>query len=90
MVHHGIDRVLELQNFTFDIDGNFFGQVAVGDRGSHFGYVADLGSQITRHRVDRVGQVFPGSGQSFNLGLAAELAFGADLARHSGDFRSER
>src|SRR5262249_49744585 len=30
-----------------------------------------------------------GAGDALDLGLAAELAFGADLTRHAGDFRRE-
>ena len=41
--------------------------------------------------VHVVGQIRPGAGDAFDLRLAAELAFGADLARHAGHFarRSE-
>ena len=41
-------------------------------------------------RIDTVGQVFPGSGNPLDLGLAAQLAVGADLARDAGHFRGER
>ena len=34
-----------------------------------------------------VGEVLPGAGDALHLGLAAELAFGADLAGHAGHFR---
>ena len=40
--------------------------------------------------VDGVGQVLPGAGHALDVGLAAELAFGADLAGHAGDFGGER
>ena len=53
--------------------------LAIG--GGHVGDVADLAGQVRRHRVDVVGQVLPGAGDARHLGLAAELAFGADLAR---------
>src|SRR5204862_528181 len=54
------------------------------------GDVADLGGEVAGHRVDRVGQVLPGAGHSAHVGLAAELAFGADLARDARDFGGER
>src|SRR5690606_12852178 len=41
------------------------------------------------HRVHVVGEVRPGAGDAGHLGLAAELALGADLARHAGDLRGE-
>ena len=43
--------------------------------------------QVLRHEVDVVGEVLPGAGDARHLRLAAELAFGADLAgdaRHLG------
>ena len=42
------------------------------------------------HQVDVVGQVLPRAGDAAHLRLAAELALGADLARHAGHFRGER
>ena len=41
-------------------------------------------------KLTLVGEVLPGAGHAFDLGLAAELAFGADLAGHAGHFRGER
>ena len=40
-------------------------------------------------RVDAVGQVLPGAGHALHLGLAAQLAFGADFAGHAGHFGGE-
>ena len=37
-----------------------------------------------------VGQVLPGAGDALHVGLAAELAFGADFAGHAGHFGGER
>ena len=39
--------------------------------------------QVAGHRVHAVGQVLPGAGDARHRGLAAELAVGADLARHA-------
>ena len=41
------------------------------------------------HQVDVVGEVLPGAGDAAHLRLAAELAFGADLAGHAGHFGGE-
>ncbi len=90
LVHHGVDGVLELENFAFDIDGDFLGEVAGGDGLGHVGNVAHLRSQIAGHEVDRVGQVFPSAGHAFDVGLAAELAVGAHLARHASHFTGKR
>src|SRR4029077_20970360 len=86
LVHHGIDGVFELQNFAAHVDGDFLRQVARGDRGRHLGDVAHLRGQVRRHRVDRVGQVLPGAGDAEHVGLAAEPAVGADLARDARHF----
>src|SRR5207253_1316392 len=87
--YHGGDGVFQLQDFTADIDGDFFGEVAIGDGCSHGGDVAHLGSQIAGHAVHAVGEVFPGPADALHIRLAAEFAFGADFAGHTGDFRSE-
>src|SRR5207248_2799322 len=42
LVHHGIDGVFQLENFTLHVHGDLFGQVAIGDGGGHGGDVADL------------------------------------------------
>ena len=45
--------------------------------------------QVAGHGVDGVGQVLPGAGDALDLGLAAELALGADFAGHAGHLRGE-
>ena len=77
-------RFLELQDFARDVDGDLLRQVAAGDRGRDVGDVAHLRGQVGGHEVDVVGQVLPGAGDARHLRLAAELAVGADLARHAG------
>ena len=42
------------------------------------------------HAVDGVGEVAPRAADARDLRLAAELAFGADLARDAGDLGGER
>ena len=61
-------------------------QVAVGHGGGHFGDVAHLAGQVAGHGVHAVGQILPGSGDTFHFRLAAEFAFGADFARHARHF----
>src|SRR5204863_3194708 len=55
-----------------------------------FGDAAHLAGQVGGHHVHRVGEVFPRAGHAFDLGLAAELAFGAHFAGHARDFGGER
>ena len=46
--------------------------------------------QVAGHEVHAVGQVLPGAGDVADVGLAAELAFGADLAGHARHLGGER
>src|SRR6185295_6602665 len=66
------------------------GEVAGGHRGGDVGDVADLAREVGGHRVDAVGEVLPGPGHPLHLGLAAQLAFGSDLAGDAGDLGGER
>ena len=89
LVDHGVEGFLQLQDFAAHVDGDLARQVAAGDGGGHLGDVADLAGQVAGHRVDDVGQVLPGAGDARHLRLAAELAFGADFARHARHFGGE-
>ena len=89
LVHHGVDGVLQLENFALDVHRDLLGQVALRHRRGHFGDVADLAGEVAGHRVDVVGEILPGAGDAGHVGLAAEPAFGADLARHARHFAGE-
>src|SRR5207245_10777811 len=65
------------------------GQVYVGHRGGDLGDVAHLARQVRCHEVDVVGQVLPDAADAAHLGLAAQLAVGADLAGDAGDLGGE-
>jgi hypothetical protein len=90
LVDHGVDGVLQLEDLALDVDRDLLRQVAVGHRGGHLGDVADLRREVAGHRVDAVRQILPRPGDAFDVGLAAELALGAHLARHPRDLRGER
>ena len=90
MIHHHVDGVLQLEEFTFDIDRDFLGQVAIRDRSCDGGNIAHLRGQIAGHQVHVLGQILPGSGHAFDFGLAAELALRSDFARHPRHLGSER
>ena len=55
-----------------------------------FGDAAHLVGQVAGHRVHVVGQVLPDAGDALHVGLAAELALGAHLARHARHLGGER
>ena len=90
LLDHRVDGVLQLQNLAAHVDGDLLGEVAVGDGDRDLGDVAHLRGQVAGHLVDVVGQVLPRAGDAGDDRLAAELAFGADLAGHAADFRRER
>ena len=90
LVHHGVDGVFQLQNFALHVHGDFARQVAARHSGRHLRDVADLRGQVARQQIDVVGEILPGAGDAGHDGLTAELAFGADLARHARHLRSER
>src|SRR5216683_2090978 len=89
LLDHGIQGVLEQQDFTTHVDRDLLGQVAARDRGRHLGDVANLRGQIRRHEVDVVGEVLPGAGDAGHVGLTAKAAFGSDLARHARHLTGE-
>ena len=86
---HLVDVVLELRDLAFRLDGDGAGQVALGHRRGDLADGADLGGQRGGQLVDVVGQLPPGAGGVGHLGLAAQLALDAHLARHAGDLIGE-
>jgi hypothetical protein len=53
------------------------------------GDVANLAGEIRGHGVHVVGEIFPCAATPGTIGLAAELAFGADFTGHATDFAGE-
>src|SRR5207249_4759112 len=90
LIDHRVDGVLELQDLAADIHRDLLGQVTIGDGGGDLGDVADLCGEVAGHRVDGVGEVLPGAGHVAHVGLATELALGADLAGDARDLGGER
>ena len=83
LLDHRVQRLLQQQDLAAHVDGDLLRQVAAGDGRRHLGDVAHLGGEVRRHEVDVVGQILPRAGDAGHLRLAAELAFGADLAGHA-------
>ena len=86
LIHHGVDGVLQFENFASHIHRNFLGQVAVGDGRGHFGDVAHLSGQVAGHEVHVVGEILPGARHTLHVRLPAELSFRTDFARHARHF----
>src|SRR5205807_2428684 len=89
LVHHGVDGVLEFENFAFHVDRDLAGQVATRDGCRHFSNVADLSSQVASHQVYVVSEILPCTGDTGNLRLTTELSFCAYLAGNAGHFTRE-
>ena len=89
MIDHRVDSIFQLQDFTFDIYGDLFREVAVCHGSRHLCDVTNLARQVTGHEVDVVGQILPGSGNALNLCLTAEFSFRTHFTRHACYFRGK-
>src|SRR5439155_352124 len=90
LIDHAVDGVLEVEDLAADVDADLAREVAGGDGLGDVGDVADLRRQVTGHGVDGLREVLPGAGHVLDVGLAAELALGADLARDTRHLGGER
>src|SRR5262249_1982523 len=90
LVHHNVESVFQFEDFALDVHPDLARQVAARHRGGAIGDFAHLPGEVTGHRVNVVGEVFPGAGHARHLRLAAEFAVGADFAGDAGHFRGER
>src|SRR5205085_1459696 len=84
------DHVLDLENLSLGFGGDLLGEVAAGDGGRDLGHVAQLHREVAGHRVDVVGEVLPGAGDTGGACRGAQLPLRADLPGDAGDFRGER
>ena len=89
VVDHRVDVVLQLGHLAARLDLDGPGQVALGHGGGHLGDGAHLGREVRGQQVHVAGEVLPGAGGAGHVGLAAEPALDADLARHRGDLVGE-
>src|SRR5207244_3117507 len=89
LVDHRVDRVRQLVVFAAQVVGVVVAESVAQYGRRDVGDVADLAGQVAGHRVDRVGQVLPRPADPADVGLAAELALGADLAGDAGHLRRE-
>src|SRR5262249_19861816 len=89
LVDHGVDGVLELEDFPLHIYRDLFGEVAVGHGGRDVGDITHLVGDGRAPRGDVIGKVLPSAGDTAHHGLAAELSVCTDFACHTRDFRCE-
>ncbi len=89
LVHHGVDGLFQKEDLAADIYRNLLRQVSGRDRGRNFCNVPDLACKVASHRVDRVGEVLPGTGDARHLRLASEPAVSSHFTGHASHFGSE-
>ena len=89
LVDHRVDGVLQLEHLAARVDGDLLGEVAVRDRGRDLGDVAHLAGEVVGERLTLSVRSFQVPRDALDLGLAAELALGADLARDARDLVGE-
>ena len=88
LIHHRVDGVLELQDFALDVDGDLLATGRRWRRRWSLRRCCAPGTvRLPAIEVHGVGEVLPRAGDALHVGLAAELAFGADFAGHAGHFR---
>ena len=88
-VGHVVDGVGERRDLAARLHRQLLLEVAVRHRGHHLRDAAHLRGEVAGHGVHVVGEVLPHAGHARHVGLAAEAAFGADLARHPRHLRGE-
>ncbi len=82
LIHHRVDRVLQLQNFSAYVDGNLARQVAARNSGGYLCNTAHLVGKVGRHYVYVIGQILPGTCDTRHARLASELSFGTYFPRY--------
>ena len=90
LIDHRIDSIFQLEDFALHVDSDFSVQVATRYCGGDFCDVAYLGSEVSAHGVHRICKILPGACYAGNHRLNAKATFGANLARNTSDFGSER
>src|SRR5439155_20273115 len=86
LIHHDVDRVLQLEDLTLRLCGDLSVQITTGNRCRDVGDVSHLAGEVTRHEVHVVGQVLPRSCHAGHFGLSTKSAFSADFLGDAGYF----
>src|SRR5262249_60808039 len=50
LVHHGVERALQLEDLAAHVDGDLLREIAARDRGGDVGDVPHLAGEVRRHR----------------------------------------
>src|SRR3569833_1429748 len=87
--HHGIDRLLQLENLSSALGLHLLGEITLGDGRGHVDNVSHLRGQVVGHGVDVHRQLVPHSLDTHDVGLATQYALGSDIAGDTSDFGCE-
>ena len=89
MIDHRIDGIFELQDLAFHFNGDLAAQIAARDGCGYVDNISYLTRQVGGHRVDVVGEIFPGSGDARHHRLSAKFTVRTHLTSHTAYFRRE-
>ena len=90
LIHHDVDRVFQLEDFAARVNCDLLREVSIRNRGGNQRNVSHLVGEIAGEKVYVVGEVLPGSGNTLNFCLAAELSFRPPFPAHTRNFSRER
>jgi len=90
LIDHRVDGGLELEHLAAHRDGDLLGEVAIATAVVTSAMLRTCAVRVAGHLLTEVGEVFPGSGDAFDLRLTAQPSFGADFARDARHLAGER
>src|SRR5207237_9344913 len=89
LINHRVDRILELENLSTRVSRDFPRQISARNRCGNVSDVSHLTSEIARHEIHVVGEIFPRSTDVRHLSLPTELSLRSYLARDTRYFVGE-
>ena len=84
-----VERVGERGDLALRLEHELLREIAIGDGGDDLDDTAHLRGEVRGHEVDVVGEVLPHARHAAHLGLATELALGADFFCDARDLGGE-
>src|SRR6202451_4203413 len=71
LIHHRVQRFLQLQNLAANVNCDFARKIPGGDGGCHFGNISHLTGEVAGHEVDVIRKIFPRAANTRHLRLSA-------------------
>src|SRR5690348_16635556 len=75
LVHHGIDCILQLEDFSFGICCHLLGKISIGYGSCYLSDSSYLACKIGSHSIYIIGQILPDSFYSLYVSLSAKFSF---------------